>query len=264
MPWTFAHPAAVLPLKRLCPKLLNFPALVVGSTTPDFGYYLGQFNLAGFAHTVSGSLLVCLPVGLALLGALYLLRKPLCFFLPQPHRGALATLAVAPPTLSLAGVVTTSVSVVLGAWTHAAWDSFTHKGGWMVSRIAPLQESVFRFGSTGLPGYHLLQQLSTLAGVSILAGAYWLWLRKCPRLTGSPFTHLEHDDRTRYILFAAIVAAAFAVAVPEALNAAASFNGYLGLRVFVFQAAVYATAAFIPLLVLCAVIYYALQRQAAG
>ncbi|MBA3727450.1 MAG: DUF4184 family protein, partial [Armatimonadetes bacterium] len=38
MPWTFSHPAAVLPLRRLCPQSLDFAALVIGSTTPDIGY----------------------------------------------------------------------------------------------------------------------------------------------------------------------------------------------------------------------------------
>jgi hypothetical protein len=37
MPWTFAHAAAVLPLRRCCPRRLHFPALVIGSLTPDFG-----------------------------------------------------------------------------------------------------------------------------------------------------------------------------------------------------------------------------------
>ncbi|MFX7840593.1 DUF4184 family protein, partial [Acinetobacter baumannii] len=29
MPWTFAHPAAMLPLRRLCPRWLSWPALVL-------------------------------------------------------------------------------------------------------------------------------------------------------------------------------------------------------------------------------------------
>ena len=50
MPWTFAHPAAVLPLRRFSgPGLLSFAALVIGSTSPDFLYYIGQFDLAAFA-----------------------------------------------------------------------------------------------------------------------------------------------------------------------------------------------------------------------
>ena len=39
MPWTFAHPAAILPLRRFCPAPLDFSALVIGSMVPDLGYY---------------------------------------------------------------------------------------------------------------------------------------------------------------------------------------------------------------------------------
>ena len=36
MPFTLAHPAAVLPLRRW----LWFPGLVAGAVAPDVGYYL--------------------------------------------------------------------------------------------------------------------------------------------------------------------------------------------------------------------------------
>ncbi|MCT8351376.1 DUF4184 family protein, partial [Photorhabdus kayaii] len=39
MPWTFSHPAAVFPLKNLPGgRLLNLPALIMGSLSPDFFY----------------------------------------------------------------------------------------------------------------------------------------------------------------------------------------------------------------------------------
>src|SRR6185295_3910580 len=95
MPWTFAHPAAVLPLRRYCPALLNFPALLIGSITPDLGYHLSRKDWSAYAHSLEGSLLVCVPIGLLLLGSLCLLRNPLWFLLPQPHRDALAPMAPA-------------------------------------------------------------------------------------------------------------------------------------------------------------------------
>ena len=51
MPCTFSHPLAVVPLRRLCPERLNFTALIIGSMSPDFGYYIGKFPVANFAHT---------------------------------------------------------------------------------------------------------------------------------------------------------------------------------------------------------------------
>ena len=46
MPATFAHPSAILPLRRLCPTYLDFSALVIGSLAPDVGYFLQRFDLA--------------------------------------------------------------------------------------------------------------------------------------------------------------------------------------------------------------------------
>ena len=51
----------MFPLRRFCPERLSFAALVIGSMSPDFGYYFRQFPLAHFAHTALGTLTVCLP-----------------------------------------------------------------------------------------------------------------------------------------------------------------------------------------------------------
>ena len=63
MPFTLSHPLAVVPLRRWCPARLNFAALVIGSMSPDFGYFIGQFDAAAFAHTIPGLFTVCLPTG---------------------------------------------------------------------------------------------------------------------------------------------------------------------------------------------------------
>src|SRR3954454_14133397 len=105
MPCTFSHPLAVVPLRRFCPERLNFAALVIGSMSPDFGYYVRQFRLASFAHTMLGSVAVCLPSGLLTVGLFSLLRQPLCFILPQPHRAAVMPLTVREPAFSLSGLL---------------------------------------------------------------------------------------------------------------------------------------------------------------
>jgi hypothetical protein len=40
MPFTFAHPAAVLPLRRFCPDRLVWSALVIGTVSPDLEYFV--------------------------------------------------------------------------------------------------------------------------------------------------------------------------------------------------------------------------------
>lgn len=67
MPFPVAHPAAVSPLRRYCPRYLCFPALVAGSLAPDVGYVFGHRHVDWFSHRFwAGSFGFCLPAGLLL------------------------------------------------------------------------------------------------------------------------------------------------------------------------------------------------------
>ncbi len=173
MPWTVSHAAAVLPFRRWCPARLSFGALVIGSMSPDLGYYLGLPGIARFAHTVPGLVAVDLPAGLVLIGVLGLLRELLAVLLPQPHRDLLRdALDPADAGSGWRRAAVLSASVVLGAATHAIWDSVTHAGSPPVTRIELLQLELFRIGSWQVQAYSLLQHASTLFGIVVLAIAY--------------------------------------------------------------------------------------------
>src|ERR1700685_2244171 len=86
MPFTFAHPAAILPLRRFCPRFFSFPALVIGSLCPDAGYCFGTLDMDDFSHSLKGSIEFCLPVGVVMLGFFYGLRLPVVEMLPERHR----------------------------------------------------------------------------------------------------------------------------------------------------------------------------------
>jgi hypothetical protein len=257
MPWTFAHPAAVLPLRRFCPAPLDFSALVIGSMVPDLGYYLYS-NLARMAHSFLGSILVCIPAGLALWIIFNLLRKPLCFVLPQPHRGALAAFAATPLSLRPRALIAAAVSVLLGAWTHIVWDSFTHNT-WLVKQLPFLRESVFRVSTVEFPWYVLLQHVSTAVGATILIAAYCSWLRLHRGSATDPSTGA--DDRWRYFLLAAVLVLAFVIAVPPAVQSASRFAGYRAMQVLVFRITVDTTSAFLTLLTLSSLVLYAVRRK---
>ncbi len=257
MPWTFAHPAAILPLRRFCPAPLDFSALVIGSMVPDLGYYLYS-NLASLAHSFFGSILVCIPAGLALWIMFNLLRKPLCFVLPQPHRGVLAAFAATPLSLRPRALMAAGVSVLLGAWTHIVWDFFTHNT-WVVKRLPLLGESVFQVSNVEFPWYVLLQHLSTVVGATILIAAYCSWLRLH---RGSATNRAAGvDDRWRYLLLFAVVALALVIAVPRAVAVASRFAGYRALQVLVFRMVVDTTVAFSTLLTLSSLVLYAARRE---
>ena len=260
MPWTFAHPAAVLPIKRLCPASLDFSALVIGSMIPDLGYYIPYSTLARPAHSFLGSVLICLPAGLALWGIFHLLRKPLCFILPQPHRRALTPLAATPFSWHARSLIAAGVSVLLGAWTHIIWDSFTHNT-WLVEYLL-LREPVFRVSTVEFPWYSLLQHVSTAVGAGILISAYCSWLRL--NRGWATAASIEPEDRWRYLLLVAVAALALVVAAPHAVQAAARFEGYRALRVLLFRMIVDTTAAFFALLSLFSLILYAVRRGQAA
>lgn len=259
MPATFSHPLAVLPLKRFCPRWLNFAALVVGTIAPDLGYYLRRFEVAAFSHTLTGSFLVCLPAGCLLLMAFYLLRRPFCYLLPQPHRLSLTPLSVFPASWCFKTVFVALVSILIGTWTHILWDSFTHDGGWAVQRISFLRATALRVGTTNLPVSYVIQQFSTLAGALGIIIVYRKWLR---RRASAVKIISASEELWRYVILGALAVIALGIAIPLANGMANQFTGYLALRVFLFRTAVYATAAFVPLFIVSSVVFYAVRRNA--
>jgi hypothetical protein len=172
MPFPLAHPAAVLPLRRFCPQRLSFAALVIGSLSPDVGYY---FGCADFSHSFfPGSIEFCLPVGLLLLTSFYALRRPLVALLP----GRLKQVFLPPcqkPAGSLFSIV---LSLLIGAWTHLLLDSMAHEDGWLAERTPLLQKSVPLPWTSGIKGYDALYAVCTLFGVAWLANCYWRWLER--------------------------------------------------------------------------------------
>ena len=175
MPWTFAHPAAALLVHRFGRRSLPLSGLVVGSLSPDFGYYVGAFDAATQAHTLRGTLTICLPSACLLLVVLLRLRAFLVAPLPQPHRAAIDGLPTPSlwPLAHFAGMVG---AIWIGALTHVAWDAFTHASGPMVWIIAPLCEELFEISGRRFATYTLLQHAGTLFGIAAIGVAYCRWL----------------------------------------------------------------------------------------
>lgn len=254
MPWTFSHPAAVLPLRRFTPKPLDFAALAIGSMTPDIGYSIDRFDLANFAHTLPGSFLACLPSGMIMLSIFYLFAKPVCYLFPSPHRETLLPRCPSFP-LQPARWAILLFSLLLGAWTHNFWDAFTHEHGWFVARIPLLQQQAFQIGSTTVYVFLLLQELSTVAGTAILVVAYRSWLRHHrphPLAICSP-------DRWRYLFWILLAAVSLLISLRAGLHysASISLHGFLFFRSVVFRTAIYAPVVAVPLTLLSATYFYA-------
>jgi hypothetical protein len=240
MPWTFAHPAAVLPLRKLGLKHLSIGGLVVGSVSPDIGYYVGRFDVAAIAHTTVGLLILCLPTGLILFALVRVLHRPVANMLPEPHRSALLSMRQVPRLVSPPVVFSVVVSIIIGAMTHNVWDSFTHPAGYMVSKLPLLRESVGVIGTRRVPVYELLQHASTLVGLVVIVAAYVTWLR---RVNASHSPPSPSNDRWRYVLLFALLAGAAILGVLLAYRIYRETTGaILFVRILICTTSVFAVA----------------------
>lgn len=172
MPFTFAHPAAVIPFKNYCPRFLNMPALIAGSLAPDLGYFLHNWHWSVAGHSFLGSLSFDLPAGLLLTALFYLNVRSLARLLPYPHREALSAICLSLQMPGFASLLILSVSVLLGAWTHIVWDGFTHANGWCVRQLSAYTPALFSLGTYKITIWHILQHGSTIFGLCFIFAAY--------------------------------------------------------------------------------------------
>jgi hypothetical protein len=256
MPYTLSHPLAVVPLRRWCPARFNLAALVIGSMSPDFGYFVDL--PAAYAHTIQGMFVICLPTSFLVLSLFYLLRWPVCFILPQPHRAALAPLAFKMPTLTFRGLAIAAISVLVGALTHIVWDSFTHDYGWPVQQFEILRAPLFQIQGRVVRTYDVLQILSSLVGGAGLMLLYFLWLRRQPNAA----IRRSGADRWRYYLLGAVSFAALAIAAALACYHTRSLRSGVTIASVIYWTAVYSISFFFPLIALASVVVYATNRDA--
>ncbi|MBL8341911.1 MAG: DUF4184 family protein [Rubrivivax sp.] len=256
MPWTFSHPAAVLPLAR-CSRHLPFVGLVVGSMAPDFGYYVGAFALAHEAHRPFGLLWLCLPPGLLIVWLLRAWHARFIALVPQPHRAALATLQP-PAALGMRGWLGMAAAIVVGAATHMLWDACTHSHGFAVRAWSLLQQPVMEFGGRRLFVYNTLQHASTVIGLLCLAWAYRRWLRS-RQPAAVPDDGLEPLRRR---LWLGALALAFAVALPWSWFGTEAADGPYRFSIILVSALIRATALYALLLLAAAACWPRAARMA--
>ncbi|HYM43308.1 MAG TPA: DUF4184 family protein [Steroidobacteraceae bacterium] len=184
MPFTLAHPAAVLPLRRL-PGLRTAP-LLIGAMVPDTPDYLPVPHRVGVdTHTLMGSYLIDLPLGFMLLAAALLLREPLTALLSARARW-LCLNALEPFRRRGSEWLLAPVAILLGVWSHLLWDSCTHGEAWVVRHVALLRQIV-DIGGYSIQVCHLLQYVSSIVGLAIVL----LWYRRLR----APITDAAHATR---------------------------------------------------------------------
>jgi hypothetical protein len=181
MPFTFSHPAAAVPLARF---RLPLSALVVGSMSPDFLYFLLLSTQPKFGHTLPGLFLFCLPAGLAVLFIYHrVIKRPALDLLPARLRARLApasgVFCFGPPRR----LAVICAAILLGAITHIVWDSFTSSDALGVRLIPGLAEPALVIDQWVIHGHRVVQHVSTLVGGLLLT--FWT-VRYLRRQNGAP------------------------------------------------------------------------------
>jgi hypothetical protein len=179
MPFTISHAAAALPVHYLCKSRLPMAALMVGSMSPDFAFFLpGELGRQA-THSLPGVFLFCLPVGLAVwLFYVAVLERPSIAFLPGDWRRRIAPT----PGLTTRVLLAAALGIVAGAFTHLVWDAFTHQSTPVTHALPAFAAKLFDAGGRSVRVYFLLQILSSVLGLAVLA-AWALGIRNRPLLT---------------------------------------------------------------------------------
>jgi hypothetical protein len=165
MPFTFSHPAILIPLRVLPKNLFSITGLVIGSLIPDFEYFLRLKLKSDHSHTLSGIFWFDLPVSLFFCFIFHLIvRKQLIDNLPDFFKSRLWKFRdLNWVSYFFKNWYIVILSIFIGVLSHIFWDSFTHEDGFFVDRINLLNGKLLLLNHE-FHTYKVLQQLSTLFG----------------------------------------------------------------------------------------------------
>lgn len=168
MPFTFSHPAIVLPLEKFTGKWLSMTGLIIGSITPDFEYFIRMKIKSEYSHTLIGTLWFNLPLGIFLCFVFHvIIKKELIENLPKIFQPRLHKLKEQEwTTYFKKNWIIICLSILIGAYSHILWDAFTHSNTYFVNKLG----LDYTLGIYKIPCYKILQHTSTLIG-----GIYIIW-----------------------------------------------------------------------------------------
>jgi hypothetical protein len=167
MPFTFAHPAIVMPINKVFRTRLSLSGLVIGSMVPDFEKFILVTDVKTYSHTWHGMFWLDLPLGFAIAFLFHtVVRDTLIDNLPAFFRRRL----IGYKKLNWYQYCkehfwNVLLAMFIGIFSHIVWDDFTHADGFFVSHISFLQ------GYGPYAGYKILQFTTSIIGVlAVLAG----------------------------------------------------------------------------------------------
>ena len=170
MPFTFSHPALVLPLKFLPRQWFSMTGLVIGSLTPDFEYFIRMRIQSDYSHTLGGLFWFDLPLGIIIAFIFHnIVRDSLFDNLPAFLKLRFNSFKQFNwNNYFKANWFVVIISILIGGFSHIFWDSFTHEQGYFVKTIPQFNLTTEFFGLE-IPILKIIQHTSTLLGGLVIA-----------------------------------------------------------------------------------------------
>ena len=170
MPFTFSHPPIVLPLKNVFGKWASLTGLIIGSLTPDFEYFLRMKIQSDFSHTIIGTLWFNLPLGILLCFIFHnIIKKPLIENSPNFIQSRMKELkSLNWIKYFMKNSIIVSLSIIIGAYSHIFWDSFTHSNSFFTNYF----DLNRKINGTDISIFKIFQHLSTLIGGIVIIGYF--------------------------------------------------------------------------------------------
>lgn len=128
MPFTFSHPAILLPLINKRRKIFSATGLVLGSLIPDFEAFIRLDVHKHYSHTWLGIFWFDLPLAV-LVSFLFhtIVRDPLIAALPAPlHQRFARFIGFNWLLYFKRHFAVVLISLLIGIASHLLWDAFTH------------------------------------------------------------------------------------------------------------------------------------------
>lgn len=169
MPFTFSHPAAVLPATYLPKRYYSLTGLIIGSMTPDFEYFMRLSVKSLYSHTWAGLFWFDLPLGLLAAFVFHdVIRDPLYFNTPLFQRRLLPFTTFRWNLYFRKNWMVVLLSILVGGATHILWDSLTHR-----NRLIPALNTIYIINGNPLTVFEMLQRFSTVLGGAIVLYAFY-------------------------------------------------------------------------------------------
>jgi phosphoglycerol transferase MdoB-like AlkP superfamily enzyme len=176
MPFTFSHPALIVPLlyARQRYKWLSATGLIMGSMAPDAEKFFRLKLASQHSHTIGSIFYFSCPVSIGLAFIFHVfVRRPLIAHLPSPLYRRLGKYTnfnwLNYYRQHIWGIM---LSIVIGAALHLFWDSFTHYNT-LIAAAVPETADMVRLGDKAMPLWQFVALVSSIVGGLIIG--YYVW-----------------------------------------------------------------------------------------